>query len=103
LLAASILTGPGSSAAQTNATAPSPLGTSDNVETRIGTLTFNDGVPSSETAENVRDALAFTRALNVYNNSFRGASAYAIRSGFHSIGAQDNTSVLIFSELMDST
>jgi hypothetical protein len=34
-------------------------------------------------------------------NSFSGASAYAIREGFHSIGAEDNT-VVIFSELMDS-
>jgi len=37
----------------------------------------------------------------VYNNSFRGASAYAIRQGFLSIGAEDNT-VVIFPELMDS-
>ncbi|HEV8039662.1 MAG TPA: DUF1254 domain-containing protein [Bryobacteraceae bacterium] len=34
-------------------------------------------------------------------NSFSGASAYAIREGFHSIGAEDNT-IVIFSELMDS-
>ncbi len=34
-------------------------------------------------------------------NSISGASAYAIRQGFHSIGAEDNT-VVIFSELMDS-
>ncbi len=34
-------------------------------------------------------------------NSFRGASAYAVRKGFLSIGAEDNT-VVIFSELMDS-
>ena len=34
-------------------------------------------------------------------NSFSGASAYAIREGFQSIGAEDNT-VVIFSELMDS-
>ncbi|HML93033.1 DUF1254 domain-containing protein [Methyloceanibacter sp.] len=73
------------------------------METSIGALEFKDGVPSAETAEKVRDALAFTRALNVYNNSFRGASAYAILEAFHSIGAEDNTSVVIFSELMDST
>jgi hypothetical protein len=77
------------------------LSTPDKVETRIGTLKFKDGAPSAETAERVYDALAFTRALNVYNNSFRGASAYAIREGFHSIGAEDNT-VVIFPELMDA-
>jgi hypothetical protein len=75
----------------------------DKVETRIGALEFDDGVPSAETAQTVSNALDFTRALNVYNNSFRGASAYALRQGFHSIGAEDNTGVLIFSELMDSS
>ena len=71
------------------------------METRIGPLEFKDGAPSVETAEKVRDALDFTRALNVYNNSFRAASAYAIRKGFQSVGAMDNT-VLIFSRLMDA-
>ena len=47
------------------------------------------------------DTLAFTRALNAFNNSFRGASALAIAKGFAGIGATDNT-VLIFSDLMDS-
>lgn len=54
-----------------------------------------------ETAEKVRDTLDFTRGLNAYNNSFRGASAYAIRQGFLSIGAEDN-SIVIFSDLMDA-
>ena len=80
---------------------PPGLRTPDKVETRIGTLEFKDGAPTVETAEKVRDALDFTRALNVFNNSFRGASAYAIGKGFQSIGADDN-SVIIFSELMDA-
>jgi len=73
----------------------------DKVESRIGTLEYTDGVPTAETAERVRDTLDFTRALNAYNNSFRGASAYALGKGFQSIGAEDN-SILIFSELLDS-
>lgn len=77
------------------------LSTPDRVETRIGTLEFRDGVPSPEAARKVFDTLDFTRGLNVFNNSFRGASAYAIRKGFLSIGAEDNT-VVIFSDLMDS-
>ena len=80
---------------------PSFITTADKYETQIGTLEFTDGVPSVETAEKVRDALDFTRALNAYNNSFRGASAYAIRKGFLDIGAKDND-VVIFSELMDA-
>jgi hypothetical protein len=80
---------------------PHALTTPDRVETRIGHLHFKDGMPTVETAEKIRDTLDFTRALNVYNNSFRGASAYALGKGFHSIGAEDN-SIVIFSELMDA-
>jgi hypothetical protein len=80
---------------------PPGLTTPDRVETRIGTLEFKDGAPTKETADKVRDALDFTSALNAYNNSFRGASAYALGKGFQSIGADDNTPI-IFSELMDA-
>jgi hypothetical protein len=54
-----------------------------------------------ETAQKVYDTLAFTRGLNVFNNSFRGASAYTIRQGFLSIGAEDNT-IVLFPDLMDA-
>jgi hypothetical protein len=77
------------------------LSAPDKVETRIGTLEFKDGAPSAETAQTIYDALDFTQALNVYNNSFRGASAYAICEGFRSIGAKDNDAV-VFSDLMDA-
>jgi hypothetical protein len=80
---------------------PPSLVTPDTIETRIGTLEFKDGTPSVATAEKVYDTLDFTRALNVFNNSFRGASAYAIRQGFLSIGAEDNT-VVVFPELLDA-
>jgi len=69
--------------------------------TSLGTLEFKDGAPTVETARKVYDTLDFTRALNVFNNSFRGASAYAIRKGFLNAGVEDNT-VVIFPELMDA-
>ncbi len=90
-----------STTAQTKSDIPSALLTPDTVQTPIGTLNFKNGAPTEETAQKVQDALAFTRGLNVYNNSFRGASAYAIHKGFLNIGAEDN-SVVIFSELMDA-
>ena len=80
---------------------PAAITTPDKVETRIGTLEFKDGAPSVETARKVYDTMDFPRALNVFNNSFRGASAYAIRQGFLSIGAEENT-VVLFSDLMDA-
>jgi len=77
------------------------LSTPDKVEPRIGTLEFKDGAPSAETVDKVFDTLNFTRGLDAFLNSYGGASAYAIRQGFLSIGAEDN-SVVIFSDLMDS-
>ena len=78
------------------------LGAPDRLETSIGTLEFKDGAPSADTARKVFDALDFTNALNVYNNSFRGASALGFHKGFQSIGA-DYNDVVITSELLDST
>ncbi len=91
-----------SAIAQPNNDTPPSLITPDKIETRIGTLEFKDGAPTVATAEMVYDTLDFTRALNVYNNSFRGASAYGLYKGFKSIGAEPNT-VVLFSDLMDSS
>ncbi|MGA7980862.1 MAG: DUF1254 domain-containing protein, partial [Chromatiaceae bacterium] len=77
------------------------LSAPDSVETRIGKLDFSDGVPSAETARKVYDTLDFTRALNVYNNSFRGASALAIKKGMESVGAGSGD-IVIFEQLMDA-
>jgi hypothetical protein len=79
---------------------PANLTTPDKVETSIGTLEYKDGAPSTATAEKAFDTLDFVRGVDAFMNSFSGASAYAIREGFHSIGAPDNT-VVMFSELMD--
>ena len=91
--------------AQSTSSPPPQITTPDRAEIPVGTieLEYLDGVPSVRTAEQVRDVLDFVRGVNVFNNSFRGASAYAIRKGMHSIGAEDNTSVLFYPELMDST
>lgn len=78
------------------------MGAPDSVETRIGTLEFEDGAPSAATARKVYDALDFTRALNVYNNSFRGASALALKKGFEDVGAGSGD-IIIFEELMDAS
>jgi hypothetical protein len=77
------------------------LSTPNKVETQIGPLEFKDGAPSAATVQKVNDSLAYVRGVDAFMNSFSGASAYAIREGFRSIGAEDNT-VVIFSELMDS-
>jgi hypothetical protein len=88
-------------AAQGSAAIPPALITPDKVDTRIGPLQFKDGAPSADTATKVYDTLDFTRGLDAFLNSYGGASAYAIRQGFLSIGAEDNT-VVIFPDLMDA-
>ena len=88
-------------AAQATTGIPPAITTPDKVETRIGTLEFKDGAPSADTVQKVYDNLDYVRGVDAFMNSFSGASAYAIRQGFQSIGAEDNT-VVIFSELMDS-
>jgi hypothetical protein len=99
--AAALTCGTEAVVAQTTADVPSILITPDKVETRIGPLQFKDGAPSSETVDKVRDTLDFTRGLDAFLNSYGGASAYAIRKGLLSIGAEDNA-VTIYPELMDS-
>ena len=79
------------------------LSAPDSVETSIGTLNFNDGVPDADTAAKVYDAMDFANALAVYNNSFRGASAYAIRAGLQAATGVEDNGVVIFSELMDAS
>ena len=77
------------------------ISTPERVDSRLGTLDFVDGFPSSETSQLVYDHLDFVHALNVFLNAYAGASTVALRKGLQEAGAGDNE-VLIFSELMDS-
>jgi hypothetical protein len=97
-----LLFGAGTAAAQVSEETIQSLSAPDSIDTRVGTLEFWDGAPTADTAQTVFDTLAFTNALNVYNNSFRGASALAIVKGFQGIGVESGD-VVIFSELMDSS
>lgn len=101
LVAATIVNGGNPAFGQTATEIPPILVTPDKVESRIGTLNFKDGAPSADTVDKVYDTLDFTRALDAFLNSYGGASAYAIRKGLLSIGAEDNT-VTLYPELMDS-
>ena len=77
------------------------ISTPDRVESRLGTLEFDDGAPSEATATLLYDHLDFVRGVEAFIGAYPGASVEAIRQGFLSIGVEDN-SVLLFSELMDS-
>jgi hypothetical protein len=86
LLAALFSIGAGKAAAQAAAAIPPAITTPDKVESRLGVLEFKDGAPSAATVEKVYDTLDFIRGVDAFLNSYGGASAYAIREGFLSIG-----------------
>lgn len=81
---------------------PENVITPDILETRLGSLTFNDGVPSDDTVARVYDNLDFTRALDAYMSAYQLVSLKAMHNGLLSVGAQDNGGVVIWSGLMDS-
>jgi hypothetical protein len=96
-----VLAGTGSARAQSASGVPAELTTPDKVESRIGTLDFNDGAPSRTTLDKVYDNLDFTHALRAFKDTMQGVSIYALRKGLQSVGVKDNE-VIVFSELMDA-
>lgn len=80
---------------------PEEILTPGSVETRIGTLEFNDGVPTAETAQKVWDQLDFSRGIEAFLNGIPGASMVAIRTGLREVGAEKST-IGVFETLMDS-
>ena len=80
---------------------PAQITTPDSVETRLGTLRFFDGFPDDATVEAIYDNLDFQRGVQAFLAAMPGASVYALREGFRSQGA-DNQTVLVMETLMDS-
>jgi len=81
---------------------PESIITPESVETRLGTLKFFDGFPDDATSELLYDNLDFMRGVEAFLNAMPGASIEAFRVGLASQGADNNQSMLIFEDLMDS-
>jgi hypothetical protein len=77
------------------------ISTPDTVESRLGTLEFDDGAPSEATAQKLYDHLDFVNGVQAFMGALPGASLAAMRRGFQSAGADDN-SFTFFPGLMDS-
>jgi hypothetical protein len=77
------------------------VSTPDRVESRLGTLEFDDGAPTDATAALVYDNLDFQNGVQAFLGSIPGVSIAAMRRGFLAAGIEDN-SFTLFSELMDS-
>ena len=70
---------------------PADITTPDKVETRLGTLSFFDGLPDDATVEKVYDNLDFMRAVEVFLNTTSAASTLANIKGLRSVGAAKNS------------
>lgn len=81
---------------------PEQIMTPDSVQTRIGTLTFADGVPTTDTAQVVYDNLDFLRGVEVFLDFIPAASLEAIRQGASEFGATRSHQAIIYDQLLDS-
>lgn len=81
---------------------PSKIQTPDRVDTRLGTLEFNDGFPTPDTAEKLFDHLDFARAVEVFLQCVPAASLEAMRSGMVGIGVDTCNKLAIADDLLDS-
>ena len=85
-----------------NTKIPEQILTPDTVQTRIGTLKFADGVPTSETTNTVFDHLDFVRGMEVFLNFIPAASIEAVRLGQAELGAVRSNQAVIWDQLADS-
>jgi len=76
--------------------------TPNDLETRIGTFKYFDGIPTPETAEAIYNHLDYVRGVETFLNGLPAASLEAIRRGQAGLGLRNSNQVLIFDELMDS-
>jgi hypothetical protein len=86
---------------QTTNGSPTSITTPNTVESPIGTLDFEDGMPSTATQEKVYENLDRTHAFEAFVNTFQGVNAAAIHKGFLDVGVKDNE-IMVFSGLMDA-
>lgn len=73
----------------------------DKIDTRLGTLNFNDGFTDDQTVEKIYDKLDFQRSVQSFLTAIPAASLYAMREGQKSLGV-NNQSVVVFEDRMDS-
>ena len=80
---------------------PSGVAVPDQVETRLGTLRFDSGVPDQATTDKLYDNLDFQRAVQAYLLGLPPVNQLANRRAILSMGPANKT-VPIWEQLMDS-
>lgn len=85
-----------------NTPIPASIMTPDVVETRLGRLEFDDGVPSPATAELLWDHLDFIRGVEVFLNCIPAASLQSMNLGMQSLGLDACHKFVMMDGLLDS-
>jgi hypothetical protein len=85
-----------------NTSIPKSIMTNDRVDSSIGTLEFNDGVPNAITTQKLYDNLDTLRATETFLNAIPMASIEALRIGHKELGVTQSNQVVLFDNLMDS-
>lgn len=74
----------------------------ETVKSRLGDFPFRNGYPELGTAERLRDALIFNRAVEVYLTQMHGVSWYNVWKGTQAAGDQAPNQLVLWQDLMDS-
>jgi hypothetical protein len=81
---------------------PEVIMTPNEVESRLGTLKFNDGMPTAETSKLVYDNLDFMRGVETFLNGIPAASIEAIRLGNEKMGVTQAHQAIVIEYFMDA-
>ena len=81
---------------------PKAIVTPDNVQTRIGTLKFVDGLPDEETVRKVYDNLDFVRGVEAFQAGIPATSVEALKRGFIEAGYPCNEGIGITESRADA-
>ena len=85
-----------------NTKIPESIMTPNNLETRIGTFEYFDGIPTKKTAEAIYNHLDYIRGVEAFLNGMPAASLEAIRRSQEVNGETHSYQARIFDQLMDS-
>ncbi len=90
------------STAKYAAVVPTSILTPDTVPSRIGTLTFSDGLPDDETVKKVYDHLDFARGVEAFMAGIPATSVEALKRGFTEAGFPPNGGIGITESRADA-
>jgi len=75
---------------------------SETLKTRFGDFVFENGYPSGDTVQRLRELQTLNRATEVYLTQLMPVSEMALREGLRKFGATRPTQVVLWENLMDA-